>query len=84
MKVEEYPSVTCKKCGCKYSFDKDDIKTEKEYIDTVQSGYKWYTKYFEEKEFVECPICGTVHVISAKETEELLSLSEIEELEKYM
>lgn len=83
MKVEEYPTATCTKCGCKYSFDKDDIKTEKEYVDTVQSGFQWYTKYFNKKEYVECPICGTIHIIEVKEIEELLSQEEIDELENY-
>lgn len=68
MKVEEYPTVTCTKCKCKYSFDKDDIISNKEYIGHEQVGLGWYHKNYQVEEYVECPICGTKHIIySTKE-----------------
>ncbi len=59
--------ITCDKCGCVFEFDKSDIrkttKAHREDIGIILPCYK-IVKYH--ITYVECPICGHQHEISAR------------------
>ena len=53
MNIIKYPEHQCSKCGCVYSFDKEDFKTEEKYVGEYQQhGFSRQKNIYNDNVFV--------------------------------
>lgn len=70
MNIIKYPEHQCSKCGCVYSFDKEDFKTEEKYVGEYQQhGFSRPKNIYNDNVFVLCPICGKKYIINSERKE---------------
>lgn len=63
IEILEQPSHKCEKCGCVYTFGKEDFNTA-EKINEIGIGTYFYNRTKETITYVACPICNYKCVIS--------------------
>ncbi len=71
MKIIKMPSHKCEKCGCEYEYNKDDFAKKHEYIgETQPNGFSSPKSVYIDSIFVECPLCGAIHIIKSERKEQ--------------
>lgn len=58
MEILEYPTIKCK-CGCTFSYNKEDFKEEKIFQGTTPHLFNIYRI----ETYVNCPICNKRYLI---------------------
>lgn len=58
IEIIERPQHKCEKCGCVFTFEKDDFKKEERYMEKREYALNRFYSLYHIFTFVECPICG--------------------------
>lgn len=58
IEIIESPRHRCEACGCLYSFDKEDFKEDKTYLNCKEAYLGKFRYVYEYRTFVTCPVCG--------------------------
>lgn len=61
IEIIEKPQHKCEKCGCLFSFDKEDFNKQKMFKKSLD-----YRSLYEYITFVACPICENAFIIESK------------------
>lgn len=58
IEIIEKPWVACRVCGCQFSFEKEDFKEDKKFIERKEYGLNRFINLYNIHVLVGCPICG--------------------------
>lgn len=58
IEIIEKPTRECFRCGCKFSFDKEDFKENSRFFESKEYGLNRFKTIYSVSVDVECPICG--------------------------
>lgn len=58
IEIIEKPTRECLRCGCKFSFDKEDFKEHKWFLERKEYALNRFKAIYSVVASVDCPICG--------------------------